>query len=75
MRQLTDHLLASGLRTFSLSLHSPSVKPGCTPYVTNAAERDALLRTVRQFLRYFRDELGGTFPDPIVYRQALAKPS
>lgn len=75
MRQLTEHLLGNGLRSFSMSLHSPSVKPGCTPYVTNTAERDALLRTVRQFIRYFRDELNGTFPDPFEHRQALAASS
>ena len=38
MRRLTRALLARGQRTFVLSLHSPSVVPGNTPYVRSDAD-------------------------------------
>ena len=45
MRALTGALRQDGVRTFSLTFHSPSLKPGCTPYVdldrrTRRAPRD-----------------------------------
>ena len=71
LRRLTEQLLATGLRSFSLSLHSPSLKPGCTPYVRDAADRDRLIDTVRRFAAWFRNDLHGVFPDPFAHRQAL----
>ncbi len=40
MQALTRALHADGLRTFALTFHSPSLKPGCTRYVPAAAERE-----------------------------------
>lgn len=59
LRRLTRHLLARGQKVFNLSLHSPSMKPGCTPYVRSDAERDAFLEVLRGYYEFFATELGG----------------
>jgi len=59
MRALTHALLADGVRTFSLTLHSPSLKPGCTRYVGSLAERDAFLATIDRYCDFFFTGLGG----------------
>ena len=64
MISLTRTLLADGHRMFSLTFHSPSLRPGCTPYVRTAAERDAFLHTIDRYCRFFRDELGGVASTP-----------
>lgn len=60
LRRLTLALSARGLRTFTFSLHSPSVLPGCTPYVRSADDREKFLDTCRRYFQFFRDELHGT---------------
>jgi hypothetical protein len=65
MRQLTDALLADGLRTFSLTLHSPSLKPGCTPYVRTVQEREAFLATIDRYCEYFMKQHSGVPSTPI----------
>jgi len=59
MRLLTDTLLRDGVRTFALTFHSPSLKPGCTRYVSSVAERDAFLRTIDAYCHYFMTRVGG----------------
>jgi hypothetical protein len=59
MRALTRALHADGLRTFAMTLHSPSLKPGCTIYVNSEAERDAFLSTIDRYCDFFFNELGG----------------
>ena len=59
MRTLTRALHADGLRTFSLTLHSPSLKPGCTTYVRTTAQRDEFLSTIDRYCDFFFSELGG----------------
>lgn len=61
LRALTLGLLALGVRDFTLSLHSPSLEPGRTPYVRDMADRRALLATCRQYFAWFRDRLDGCF--------------
>ncbi len=53
MVAVTDTLVRDGVRTLSLTFHSPSLKPGCTRYVRTAAERDAFLATIDRFCHYF----------------------
>jgi hypothetical protein len=65
MRELTDTLLADGLRTFSLTFHSPSLKRGCTPYVQTVKELDHLLATIDRYCEYFMGRLGGVPSTPI----------
>jgi len=59
MKRLTRALLARGTRLFQLSLHSPSMLPGCTSYARDPQERDALLARCADYLRWFREDVGG----------------
>lgn len=61
LRALTRALLARGIRDFTLSLHSPSLDPGRTPYVRDESDRRALLATCRRYFAWFRDRLEGSF--------------
>lgn len=65
MRKLVDSMLAEGERVFAFSLHSPSFMPGGTPYVRSAAERDAFLARIEQFLDYFFGPVGGRPATPL----------
>lgn len=59
MKALTRALHADGIRTFALTFHSPSLKPGCTPYVRSAIDLKAFLATIDRFCDFFFTELGG----------------
>lgn len=61
MRRLTRSLRARGCDVFSLTYHSPSLVPGHTPYVRDAAERERLIATIGDYCAWFRDEIGGQF--------------
>jgi hypothetical protein len=72
MQTLASALHGDGVRTFSLTLHSPSLKPGCTPYARTIGERDALIGTIDRFCDYFFGKLGGTPGTPAgLYDQLL----
>jgi hypothetical protein len=58
-RRFTRSLLARGVRVFSFSLHSPSVKPGCTAYVRSESERDQFLDRCRRYFDFFLREMRG----------------
>jgi hypothetical protein len=64
MQALTDTLHSDGVRTFSLTFHSPSLKPGCTRYVRTLKERDAFLGTIDRYCAYFIGKLGGVPSTP-----------
>jgi hypothetical protein len=68
MARLVRWLHGRGQRLFVLSLHSPSIEPGHTPYVRNEAEREALFAALEGFLRFFMAELGGVPTDPVAVR-------
>ena len=59
MKALTRALHRDGLRTFALTFHSPSLKPGCTRYVTSEAGRDAFLDTINRYCDFFFTEMNG----------------
>ena len=59
MKALTRALHADGLRTFALTFHSPSLKPGCTRYVKTGADRDAFLDTINRYCDFFFTEMNG----------------
>jgi hypothetical protein len=61
MKRLTNDLMKSGCKVYSLTYHSPSLVPGHTPYVRSAADRETLISAIDHYCRYFRDELGGVF--------------
>jgi hypothetical protein len=71
MKRLTRALLARGQRTFVLSLHSPSVMPGNTPYVQSDADLALLLQRLRAYLTFFRDQLRGRFVTPHALKAEL----
>lgn len=73
MVALTRSLYRDGIRTFSLTFHSPSLKPGCTPYVRTAEQRDRFLETVAQYIRFFIDDLHGVPTTPVALFQQLSK--
>ncbi len=60
-KRLTRHMLAQGHRVFVLTYHSPSLAPGNTPYVRNAAQLGRFLGWLDEFYGFFRDEAGGRF--------------
>src|SRR5262245_9235872 len=59
MQDLTRALLADGVRTFSFTLHSPSVEQGHTPYVRTAADLRAFLDRIDAFCDFFFGTVGG----------------
>jgi glycosyltransferase involved in cell wall biosynthesis len=65
MKALTRALLARGQRVFVLSFHSPSLEPGHTPYVADAAARGAFLGRIEAYLDFFLGELGGAPATPL----------
>lgn len=60
-KRLTRHMLAHGHRVFVLTYHSPSLAPGNTPYVRNAAQLERFLGWLDEFYTFFREEAGGRF--------------
>ncbi len=78
MCRLVDCLVAEGTKVFTLSLHSPSLMPGGTPYATTAGDVAALLGRIDGFLEHFLGRLGGEATTPTGLRErilATAPPS
>jgi len=71
LRRLTRALLGRGLRTFSFSLHSPSIRPGCTPYVRDERGRVEFLEACRRYFDFFLGELGGVCTTPFEAARAV----
>lgn len=58
-KRLVRHMLSLGHRVFVLTYHSPSLVPGNTPYVRDAAQLAAFLAWLDEFYAFFREEVGG----------------
>lgn len=58
-KRLTRTMLASGHRVFSFTYHSPSLKPGCTPYVRDDNDLALFLDRFDRFFDFFINEIGG----------------
>lgn len=71
-KRLVRHLVSQGRSVFSLTYHSSSLLPGGSPYVYTAADRDRFLETIRDFLRFFRQEIGGRGATPIEIRALVS---
>lgn len=71
-RRLTSALLARGVRVFTFSLHSPSLRPGCTPYVRSQAQLERFICSCRQYFEWFLEQLGGEATTPGELRDRLA---
>jgi hypothetical protein len=75
LQRLTRSLLERGVRVFVFSWHSPSLMPGCTPYVRDERDLEAFLSTCRRYYEYFLGELGGRHVTPLEMRAALLERS
>jgi hypothetical protein len=62
--RVTRALFARGVRTFTYSFHSPSLKPGCTPYVRDDADLAAFLASCRRYFEFFLGPFGGVASTP-----------
>jgi len=71
MIALTRALLVDGVRTFTLSFHSPSVVPGHTPYVRTRADLEEFLRRVEGYLEFFFGEIRGVADTHEAFRRTL----
>lgn len=69
--RVTRRLGAEGEAVLSLTLHTPSLAPGNTPFVRDAADRDRFLATIRDYLTFFFDDLGGRASTPHDLRDLL----
>ncbi len=70
-RRLTGSLLKQGCRIFTLTYHSPSLQPGCTPCVRNRDELARFLKTIDRYLDFFFNELGGQSITPAALYRLL----
>jgi hypothetical protein len=75
MKAVTRALFARGVRTFTVSFHSPSVDPGHTPYVRSQADLGRFLQSIEQYFEFFFGELAGRTTTPLAFRAALAAAS
>ncbi len=64
LKALTRALLARGVRTLSLTLHSPSVMPGCTPYVRSDTQLREFLGRIDEYCAFFLGDVGGVASTP-----------
>lgn len=71
LRRLTRALLHRAVRVFTLSFHSPSLEPGCTPYVQSRSDLDRFLDVLRRYLDYFFGELDGISMTPLEIKSQL----
>jgi hypothetical protein len=71
-RRLTRALLARGTRVFTFSLHSPSLRPGCTPYVRSQQDLVQFLDACRRYFEFFLGELGGVGMTALELREHLS---
>ena len=71
MQALTRSLVSRGVRTFSMTLHSPSVQPGCTPYVRSDQDLDEFLARIDAYCGFFLGEIGGVASTPEEFRGTL----
>ncbi|WNC72552.1 WalW protein [Thalassotalea psychrophila] len=62
--KLTKYLYKHGHRTFTWSFHSPSLKPGFTPYVQNKQQLTKFLDSFRYYFDFFLNEFGGVASTP-----------
>jgi hypothetical protein len=74
MERLVRWLHARGERLFVLSLHSPSIVPGHTPYVRSERDLETFLADLDGFLRFFMTRLNGKPTDPLAVHAGFARP-
>lgn len=73
MRQLANSLLGAGHRVLTISLHSPSLGPGYTPYAHTPAASASLVASTLAFVDDFQQRHGGRVLTPsAVHAELLA---
>lgn len=75
LKRAARALVRAGFPIQVFSFHSPSVAAGFTPYVRNKAELAEFIARVEGFLRFFSEELGGTFASPAALLSDAKVPS
>jgi hypothetical protein len=73
--RLAEVLARGGGKMLNMTLHSPSIQPGNTPYVRTEAERDDFLATLRQVLQFCTDRLGARCYTMREYHDSLLQTS
>lgn len=73
-QRLTRTMLAAGRRVFSFTYHSPSLEPGCTPYVRNDDDLAVFLDRFDRYFDYFINEVGGRPSTPHEVYTLLSEP-
>ncbi|HEY6431293.1 MAG TPA: glycosyltransferase [Acetobacteraceae bacterium] len=58
-KRLVRHLSAQGQKIFVLTYHTPSLLPGCTPYVRTPDDLTRFLAWLDAFYDFFQRDLGG----------------
>jgi hypothetical protein len=71
MKAVTRALIADGVRTFTVTFHSPSVDPGHTPYVRTQADLQQFLARIESYCEYFLGSLGGVPGTIETFRSSL----
>ncbi|HRP94646.1 MAG TPA: polysaccharide deacetylase family protein [Rhodocyclaceae bacterium] len=71
LKRLTRDLIADGVRCLVFSFHSPSIAPGCTPYVKTQADLETFLGRCEAYFEYFFGALGGRTLDPLALKAHL----
>jgi hypothetical protein len=71
MQRLTCALLQRGVRTLTLSFHSPSMEAGHTPYVRTTRDLREFLERVERYFEFFFGDLAGQPTTPFSVRTEL----
>lgn len=71
MIRLTRYLIAREVRVLTLSFHSPSVQPGCSPYVRDQDQLQRFLGSLRGYFDFFLGDLKGRPMTPLEVRRYL----
>jgi hypothetical protein len=64
-KRLVRHLASHGQKVFVLTYHSPSLQPGCTPYVRTQKDVVRFLAWLDEFYDFFARDIGG---QPVTWR-------
>lgn len=60
-KRLLRSMVDQGVTVFCMTYHSPTLKPGNTPYVRTPQDLAHFLRNISDLLTHFKDDLGGRF--------------
>lgn len=71
LKRLTRSLLRRGHRAFTFSFHSPTLKPGCTPYTRSPQDVDQFMVKCEGYFDFFLNELQGQATTPVELRTRL----